>query len=63
MILTILLCVLLLNHLVTQVDTAIYMLNVKITVYNMKINKEYRTDERNISFREYISEVKESGYI
>ena len=24
----------------------------------MKINKEYRTDERNISFREYISEVK-----
>ena len=28
----------------------------------MKINKEYRTDERNISFREYISEVKESGY-
>ena len=24
----------------------------------MKINKEYRTDERNFSFREYISEVK-----
>ena len=28
----------------------------------MKINKEYRTDERNISFREYTREVKKYEY-